>query len=162
VLATSREPLAIRGEVLHAVTPLLTPEPDRRHSAGDVARYESAALFLARTQATMPDVVLTDANAAVVTELCRRLEGLPLAIELATAWVRTLEPQQILDRLVDRFALLSASSSPIWVSGTCSPSSPSSVASSRSGTRSRPRAASLKNCHPDPSVPGVLGLVDGA
>ena len=107
VLATSREPLAIRGEVLYPVAPLPVPEPGRQHSAADLARYDSLVLFSAQARATVPDFALTDANAAAVAELCRRLDGVPLAIELAAARVRTLEPQQILDRLADRFALLS-------------------------------------------------------
>ncbi len=109
VLATSREPLAIRGEVLYPVAPLPVPEPGRV-SVADLARCDSVALFLSRARATSPDFALTGANAAAVAELCRRLDGVPLAIELAAARVRILAPQQILDRLSDRFALLSRGS----------------------------------------------------
>jgi predicted ATPase len=96
--------LAASRLVLYPVAPLPTPAP----SVADVARYDSVVLFLAR--AILPDFALTDTNGAAVAELCRRLDGLPLAIELAAARVRTLEPRQILDRLLDRFGLLSRGS----------------------------------------------------
>jgi predicted ATPase/DNA-binding NarL/FixJ family response regulator len=105
VLATSREPLGIRGEVLYPVAPLSTP--DGAVSTADLSRNDSVALFLAQARATAPDFALTGTNAAAVAELCRRLDGLPLAIELAAARVRALSPAQVLERLTSRFALLS-------------------------------------------------------
>jgi predicted ATPase len=84
VLATSREPLTLRGEVLYPVAPLPVPEPGRRPSAADSARYDAVALFLARARTTVPDFALTDASAAAVSELCRRLDGVPLASSGAT------------------------------------------------------------------------------
>ncbi len=110
VLATSREPLAIDGEGLYAVPPLATPDPDGQSSLAEVALNESVALFVARAQAVAPDFRLTEANRDPVARLCHRLEGLPLAIELAAARIRVLSPEQILDRLADRFALLSRGS----------------------------------------------------
>jgi predicted ATPase/DNA-binding CsgD family transcriptional regulator len=106
VLATSREPLGVAGEVLCPVPPLRVPRSSRREPPGDLVGYESVALFLARARAARPDFALTDDNGDAVAELCRRLDGLPLAIELAAARVRALAPQQIVDRLTDRFALL--------------------------------------------------------
>jgi predicted ATPase/DNA-binding NarL/FixJ family response regulator len=110
VLTTSREPFAVAGEVLYAVAPLPTPDLDGRLSLAEVARNESVALFVARAQAVAPDFRLTEVNREPVARLCHRLEGLPLAIELAAARVNALAPQQILDRLDDRFALLARGS----------------------------------------------------
>jgi predicted ATPase/DNA-binding CsgD family transcriptional regulator len=110
VLATSREPLASTGEERYPVPPLPVPEPGRHHGANELARYESVALFMARAQAAVPDVGLNRDNGDAVAELCRRLDGLPLAIELAAVRVKVLSPQQILDRLASRFALLSRGS----------------------------------------------------
>ena len=106
VLATSREPLTIAGEMVFAVPPLSAPDPRRRVSLAEVGRYEAVALLVARAQAGVPGFGLTEDNHGAVAELCQRLDGLPLAIELAAAWVRVLAPGQILDRLADRFALL--------------------------------------------------------
>ncbi|HST81207.1 MAG TPA: hypothetical protein VLL08_05675, partial [Kineosporiaceae bacterium] len=107
VLATSREPIAVGGEVIYPVQPLPVPDRDRRADLRDLTRYESVALFVTRAQAVTPGFTLTHHNRDAVAELCRRLDGLPLAIELAVARVRVLAPQQILERVNDRFALLS-------------------------------------------------------
>lgn len=106
ILATSREALGINGESALAVPPLPTPDVDRHHEAPDLMLYESVALFVARVSAADPSFSLAEDNPRAVAEICRRLDGVPLAIELAAAWFRTLGPQQILDRLADRFALL--------------------------------------------------------
>ena len=106
VLATSREPLGTRGEVCYQVPPLPTPGPGGS-GPGAVGSNDSVALFVSRARCAVPSFRLTEHNAAAVAELCRRLDGLPLAIELAAVRVRALAPQQILDRLTDRFALLS-------------------------------------------------------
>jgi predicted ATPase/DNA-binding CsgD family transcriptional regulator len=108
ILATSRQPLLLAEEVLFAVPPLPLPEPGA--DLAGVERFESVALFAARAGAAVPDFALTEDNAAVVAELCRRLDGLPLAIELAAARIRVLAPGQILERLTQRFALLSRGS----------------------------------------------------
>jgi predicted ATPase/DNA-binding CsgD family transcriptional regulator len=104
VVATSREPLLLTGEVIFAVPPLQTPHG--RVSLAEAGRCEAVALLVARAQAAA-QFALTEHTADVVGELCRRLDGLPLAIELAAGWMRVLSPAQILDRLSDRFALLS-------------------------------------------------------
>jgi predicted ATPase/DNA-binding NarL/FixJ family response regulator len=109
ILATSRESLDVLGETRFAVSPLSIPDPEER-PAEDLATYESVALFLARARAVQPDFQLTPANRTAVAELCARTEGLPLAIELAAARLAVLSPQQIRDRLDDRFRLLRRSS----------------------------------------------------
>jgi predicted ATPase/DNA-binding CsgD family transcriptional regulator len=109
VLATSREPLTVGGEVVFTVPPLPTPDPRHLPSRDELARSEAVALFLARARAVAPGFDLTDDNEGAVAEVCHRLDGLPLAIELAAARIRVLAPQQILARLTDRFALLDRS-----------------------------------------------------
>jgi predicted ATPase/DNA-binding CsgD family transcriptional regulator len=110
ILATSREPLTIPGEVLYPLPPLLVPGPHLDLDPARLAEYESVALFLARARASVPDFAITDGNAGAVAELCRRLDGLPLAIELAASRVRVLQPAQILQRLADRFTALARGS----------------------------------------------------
>ncbi|MEU8222249.1 BTAD domain-containing putative transcriptional regulator [Kribbella sp. NPDC048915] len=105
VLTTSREPLSIPGEHLHPVGPLGLPPED---SAVD--EYPAVQLFVDRARAVRPDFQLTDANRDAVAEICRRLDGMPLAIELAAARLRALTPPQIVDRLADRFRLLTSGS----------------------------------------------------
>jgi predicted ATPase/DNA-binding NarL/FixJ family response regulator len=107
VLATSREPLTVAGEVLFEVPPLPVPDPRQLPGPAEVNRYESVVLFLARAEKVVPGFGPAEGSHRAVAELCRRLDGLPLAIELAAAWVRVLTPEQILDRLADQFALLS-------------------------------------------------------
>jgi predicted ATPase/DNA-binding CsgD family transcriptional regulator len=104
VVATTREPLQLPGEVIFAVPPL--PTPDGRVSPAEAGQCDAVALFVARAGAA-GELATTEDNADEVGELCRRLDGLPLAIELAAARVRVLAPAQILDRLADRFAMLS-------------------------------------------------------
>jgi predicted ATPase/DNA-binding CsgD family transcriptional regulator len=104
IIATSRHVLGVEGEQILVVPPLSTP--DARVRAGDAAHYDSVSLFLDRAAAVAPDFELADGNRDAVVELCRRLDGIPLAIELAAVWLRTLSPVQILERLEDRFRLL--------------------------------------------------------
>ncbi|MGV9949648.1 protein kinase domain-containing protein [Rhodococcus aetherivorans] len=108
ILATSREPLAIGGEAVLAVPPLPVPDPEieRQTSLRASARYEAVALFVERAAAAVPGFALTEDNAATVARICHRLDGLPLPIELAAARLRALSPEQILDRLTDRYTLL--------------------------------------------------------
>jgi non-specific serine/threonine protein kinase len=106
ILATSREGLGIDGERLFALRSLGVPPAD---AAGDVHRVEvseAVRLFVDRAQLASPDFALCGANAAAVAEICRRLDGIPLAIELAAARVRMLSTEQIRARLDDRFRLL--------------------------------------------------------
>ncbi|MGP4105389.1 ATP-binding protein, partial [Nonomuraea sp. KM90] len=104
VLATSQESLAIPGETLYAVPPLELPVP-----GADPARAGSVQLFVARAAAAAPGFVLDEASAPSVAAICRRLDGLPLALELAAARVRALGVRGVADRLDDRFHLLTVS-----------------------------------------------------
>ncbi|MEU2103518.1 LuxR C-terminal-related transcriptional regulator [Nocardia sp. NPDC019255] len=112
ILATSREPLGGAGESLLRVRPLTVPDPGRQPSLRSAACCDAVALFVQRAAAAVPGFALTEEILAAVTEICRRLDGLPLAIELATARLRTLSPEQILERLTDRYALLTHGSAP--------------------------------------------------
>jgi non-specific serine/threonine protein kinase len=107
VMATSREALGLPGEALFAVPPLSLPDPHRLSDAGGLARYEAAGLFLERARAVRPDFVLEGGNATAVAQVCYRLDGMPLAIELAAARVRVLSVEQISERLEESFELLS-------------------------------------------------------
>ena len=102
VLATSRQPLRVRGERQMPVLPLTLPSElpgGGRLTAGDVLRYPAVALFADRAQSVQPGFAITDANATVVAELCRRLDGLPLAIELVAARIKLLPPDELLAHL---------------------------------------------------------------
>ncbi|MFI7689880.1 AfsR/SARP family transcriptional regulator [Nonomuraea sp. NPDC049655] len=108
VLATSREPLRIDGETLHPVPPLDLPEPG---STPEAARSVAAVrLFRDRAAAVRPGFVLEGGALAAAVEICRRLDGLPLAIELAAARLRVLPVEAVAARLDDRFRLLTAGS----------------------------------------------------
>ncbi|MFF8927768.1 LuxR C-terminal-related transcriptional regulator [Streptomyces longwoodensis] len=108
VLATSRHRLGLTEEHLMDVRPLAVPDPDG--DLGDAAGHPALALFADRAAAVVPGFRLTPANRASVARLCRRLDGLPLAIELAAVRLRVLGVEQLLDRLDDRYRLLSAGS----------------------------------------------------
>src|SRR5215831_4576367 len=105
-LVTSRSVLRLGGEHEFAVPGLSLPEPGARPYKAAVQEYGSVRLFAERARAIAPGFELTDGNAAAVAEICRRLDGLPLAIELAAARVRLLPPQALLARLDDRMGLL--------------------------------------------------------
>ena len=109
ILATSREPLGVAGEVSWPVPPLSLPASEDTEQAQNtkaLLRFESVGLFDERARAASPDFALTRDNASAVAELCVNLDGMPLAIELAASRVRALSPEQILERLHDRFRLL--------------------------------------------------------
>ncbi|MEV5889615.1 helix-turn-helix transcriptional regulator [Nonomuraea fuscirosea] len=105
VIATSREPLSVPGEHVVPVPPLDLPPPARAPLA-ELRRNEAVSLFAERAAAGSGTFELTPANQAAVADLCRRLDGLPLAIELAAVRTRVLSAEQILARLDDRFGLL--------------------------------------------------------
>ncbi|HLN60887.1 MAG TPA: tetratricopeptide repeat protein, partial [Symbiobacteriaceae bacterium] len=107
LIATSREPLGIAGETVWPVPTLAVPAPDAEVTAGTVAEFEAVALFIERARAVSPAFAVTDGNAAALATVCRRLDGVPLAIELAAARTRLLSAEQIADRLDDRLRLLS-------------------------------------------------------
>jgi len=108
VLVTSREPLRIAGERELPVSPLSLPTERQARGLPPAAllEYSAIRLFVERAQAVKPDFTLSEATAADVTAICRRLDGLPLAIELAASRVRVLPPRQLLSRLDTRLKLL--------------------------------------------------------
>ncbi len=106
VIATSREPLSIPGEHVLPIPPLDLPSAGGAEPLNQVRQNEAVALFVERAEAATGTFELTDANRGVVVDLCRRLDGLPLAIELAAVRTRVLTVEQILDRLSNRFGLL--------------------------------------------------------
>jgi non-specific serine/threonine protein kinase len=109
LLVTSREPLEMEGEALYTVPTLGVP-PAGARTAAAAGQSEAVRLFRERARAASAEFELTDANAATVAEICRRLDGIPLALELAAARVRLLGVDQIRARLGDRFKLLTRSS----------------------------------------------------
>ena len=106
MLATSREPLRLRSEKVVPVGPLALPEAGAPIDLGTLGAVPAVAFFLACAREAMPDFRLTDANAAAVAEICRRLDGLPLALQLATARLTVLSPGALLSRLERRLPLL--------------------------------------------------------
>ncbi len=110
VLATSREALRLYGEREYPVPPLAVPELDATTDVRLASQYGAVALFVERAQAVMPSFGLTDDNLAAVVEICYRLDGLPLAIELAAARIKLLSPAAMLGRLQHRLSLLGSGS----------------------------------------------------
>jgi predicted ATPase/transcriptional regulator with XRE-family HTH domain len=110
VLATSRATLLVRGERIFPVPPLPLPAWGRRTAFDELAHVPAVALFLERATASAPTFALTSDNAVAVAAICQRLDGLPLAIELAAAWIRVLAPGALLDRLEQRLLLLTGGS----------------------------------------------------
>jgi predicted ATPase/DNA-binding NarL/FixJ family response regulator len=108
VIATSREPLRVRGETVWRVPPLELPAALERLSVAEMLEHEAVRLFTDRAAAVRPGFALTAENAQSVARLCRMLDGIPLAIELASARIRALSVDQIADRLSDRFQLLAS------------------------------------------------------
>src|SRR5262249_22291411 len=110
ILATSREVLRLDGEVRWPVPPLPAPQPDGvPHGAEDpgaIGPFGAVRLFVDRARAILPRFALTADNAAAVAQICRRVDGIPLAIELAAARLAVLAPEQIARRLDGQFRLL--------------------------------------------------------
>jgi len=106
LLATSREPLAVEGEQVWTVPLLALPDPRASQSMAELQGIEAVRLFVERAQVVAPGFQVSERNAEAVAEICRRIEGLPLAIELAAARVNVLAPRQIAERLDDSVRLL--------------------------------------------------------
>ncbi len=103
---TSRELLRVSGEQVFPVPPLALPDATQLSLRERLTEYAAVALFIQRAQAVKLDFQVAPTTAPVVTEICRRLDGLPLAIELAAARIRLLPPQALLERLRKRLTLL--------------------------------------------------------
>jgi predicted ATPase/DNA-binding SARP family transcriptional activator len=106
VLATSREPLGIAGEQAWLVPPLGLPPEGDAVSVDEALQAAAVELFVERARAARPGFVLADGDAAAVAQICRRLDGLPLALELAAARIKVLAPRDLAKRLDDAFSLL--------------------------------------------------------
>jgi predicted ATPase/DNA-binding SARP family transcriptional activator len=107
VLATSREALGVDGELIYPVPPLATPAPDEE--GAEVVAHDSVRLFADRAALSAHGFTITADNASTVANICRRLDGLPLAIELAASRMSSLSPEDVADRLDNRFRLLARS-----------------------------------------------------
>jgi non-specific serine/threonine protein kinase len=105
-LATSREPLSLSDETIWLVPSMALPAADISLQLEQLAQSEAIQLFVARANAALPGFTLTESNAAAVEQICRRLDGIPLAIELAAARVKLLQVEQIANRLGDSMQLL--------------------------------------------------------
>lgn len=111
ILATSRQKFGMQGEQVFAVPPLSAPDPQQAlPSPEGLGRYEAVRLFVERGQAVVPDFAVTPDNRVAVAQLCQRLDGLPLALELAARRLPTLSPEYIVARLTDRYRLLTSGS----------------------------------------------------
>jgi predicted ATPase/class 3 adenylate cyclase len=110
VLATSREPLRIAGEHVYRLPSLAVPEQSTSLTAVDALQYGAVTLFAERATASDMNFTLTDESAPIVAEICRRLDGIALAIELAAARVKVLPPRQLAQKLDERFRVLTGGS----------------------------------------------------
>src|SRR5256886_161952 len=110
VLVTSREVLHVHAEHEYPLPPLALPDPGHLPDLAALSYYAAVALFLQRAQAVKPDFQITNANAGAIAEICVRLDGLPLAIELAAARMKLFPPQALLARLDQRLAVLTGTS----------------------------------------------------
>ena len=108
LLVTSREVLHVRAEHEFAVPPLALPDLTHLPELVELSNYAAVALFIQRAQAVKPDFQVTAANAHAIAEICVRLDGLPLAIELAVARVKLFPPQALLARLDQRLQVLTS------------------------------------------------------
>ena len=110
ILATSREPLRVRGEIDWRVSSLSLPRPEGEGDTEELEQSEAVRLFCERAAAVAANFVLDETNAHAVAEVCRRLDGIPLAVELAAARMRVLTPAQLAERLRDSLGVLAAGS----------------------------------------------------
>lgn len=110
VLATSRQPLGLTGEYIFRVPTMSVPAAGGLPPLESLSQYEAVGLFTARANAVRPDFELNEENAESVVQVCQRLDGLPLAIELAAARLRALSIAEIAERIENRYALLNAGS----------------------------------------------------
>ena len=110
VMVSSREPLGISGETAYRVPSLSLPDPRRQPALENMSQYEAVRLFVDRAVSALPHFTVTNQNAPAVAQICYRLDGIPLAIELAAARVRALPVEQLAARLDDRFRLLTGGS----------------------------------------------------
>ena len=110
ILASSREPLNVVGEQTYRVPSLSLPDPRRARTVESLSQYEAVRLFIERAQAVQPTFTVTDQNAPAVGQVCFQLDGIPLAIELAAARIRSLSVEEVNARLDDRFRLLTGGS----------------------------------------------------
>jgi predicted ATPase len=110
ILASSREALSVPGEVPYHVPSLAVPDPRQLPPLEELAQYNAVQLFTERAASVSPGFGITTSNAAAVAQVCRRLDGIPLAIELAAARVGSLSVEQIASRLDNRFRLLTGGS----------------------------------------------------
>src|SRR6185436_6744818 len=105
VLVTSRAPLRVRGEREYAVGPLALEADVDATSPADLSRCPAVRLFVERVRDVQPGFRLTSANGPIVRAICRRLDGLPLALELAAPWIKVLTVEDLLGRLTDNVLL---------------------------------------------------------
>ena len=110
VIATSREVLGVAGELVRVLQPLSMPDINIAANSRELREYEAVSLFIERLLPQQPEFILNDENAPIIAEICQRLDGIPLAIELAAAQANLLSPKEILTRLSDRFQLLTKGS----------------------------------------------------
>ena len=110
ILSTSREALNVTGELTWRVPSLSLPENGKELSANEINHYEAVQLFVARAKNKQSEFILSDQNAKQVLQICTRLDGIPLAIQLAASRVNVFNPESIISRLDDRFRLLTGGS----------------------------------------------------
>ncbi|MDQ3856376.1 MAG: tetratricopeptide repeat protein, partial [Chloroflexota bacterium] len=106
VMVTSRAPLRLRGEHEYPVAPLSTPDPKHLPDLQTLTQYDAVRLFIERAREVRPDFEVTNETAPAVAEICHRLDGLPLALELAAVRTKLFQPQALLQRLSNRLKLL--------------------------------------------------------
>ena len=110
ILATSREALGITGETVYRVPSLPLPDPQQLHDMDALEQNDCVHLFMDRAMAAQPSLRLKEKNAPAIADICRRLDGIPLALELAAARTKVFPPEEIASRLDDRFRLLTGGS----------------------------------------------------